>query len=147
MSDFDGRMISVDGCVHFYPQWLFLQLKRINKTFCRLSPPLPILERDKESGFFRILPTAITALKPLWEMAHFNPYRKLRAFSPGFSAGRSKDSGYKGLLDLLLTGMPLNKAEMDRYEDDLQFTRLSSEHRRQQVDEALRQVRARRPAA
>lgn len=98
------RMIGVDGRVHAYPEWLFVMFWRTNRRLVK-SGAAPILERPRKSPYLKILPVAIAVLKPLFDLANYNPRRRLHAFDPSFFSGKPRRCGRKGLADLLACGI------------------------------------------
>jgi hypothetical protein len=78
-------MIGLDGEVRDYPKFFFLKLKAINRNFSAAG--MEILARDRETGYWRILP-AIVALREILETLYYNPDRKLRSSRFQLVSGR-----------------------------------------------------------
>jgi len=131
-------MVGMDGVLHTYPEWFYLLLKGMNRQLVR-SNAAPILGRTGDRRHLTILPLAVAVLRPLLEdVPHYSPVRRVKAFNPGFRSGRPHRSGRRGLLDLLECGIDhaVARRYLDQCAEDLEYTRLSEEHRRALVEEA-----------
>jgi hypothetical protein len=109
---------------------------------------LHLLERDPPTGKYRIQ-ARILGLMPLWDGPDFRSDRHYRAFDPGYQRACSKNSGYASSFLKALgkdcSGLVNPASERtQRYEADLEHSRLSDEFRRVQVDEVVRAVKAKR---
>jgi hypothetical protein len=131
-ASFDGRMIGMNGQVLTYPRWFFAivintqrRLNAIAKT--KRKSALRVLERDKPTGFWRVLPEIRRQLGPLLELPNYNPYRRLACMDPGFHSGRPKHCGRRGLIDLLESGIDDTRLESARCQADLDDARISRE--------------------
>lgn len=140
IDDFDGRMIGLDGEVRHYPRWLFVRLDAMHRAFKR-NEGIPLLERDDASGLWRMLP-ALRSFRDLWEGPAFRLAASARAIDPGFYSGRSHDSGYRSLWDLILGGIDPTRRDIRACEADLEHTRTSRELTRQLVADVRRRRRA-----
>lgn len=130
-------MIGIDGVVHTYPEWFFLLLKGTNRQLVR-SNAAPILGRERKSEHIRILPLAVPVLRPLLEdVPDYRPIRT-KASNPAIRSDRPRGSGRHGLLHLLECGIDraVNRRYLDQCAENLEYTRLSEEHRRALVEEA-----------
>lgn len=132
-------MIGLDGEVRHYPKWLFLRLYGMHRQFKREG--VALLERDDATGLWRMLST-LRSFRDLWDTPQFNPARMPRAIDPGFQSGRSRDSGYRSVWDLILGGIDPARADIRACEADLDHTRTSAERTRQMVAEVRRKRRA-----
>jgi len=109
---------------------------------------LHLLDRDRPTGKFRIK-KRVFELMPLWDGPDFRSDRCYRAFDPSYQRACSKDSGYASSFLKALgkdcSGLVNPASERtQRYEADLQHSRLSDEFRRAQIDDVIRAVKAKR---
>lgn len=137
-------MIGPDGMEHYYPAWLFEQLKRMDDNFRRSTEgKVRLLRRDSETGLWAIQKETITLLLPLWELPAFNPHARIHAIDPFYSSGKSRDSGRRGLIDLLMTGTQQDTRKLQDNASELDDSRMSAERTRQIV----REVKSKRRVA
>lgn len=148
---FDGRMIGPQGRVVTYPRWFYLVLIQAHKHLVRTArerslvlgvtvAPVRILARDKQSGFWRVLPEAYHQLAALLESPNYRPRRSLRAFDPGYKSGRPRRCGRRGLIALFESGIDPTRGEIEQCEADLEHSRIS-EVRLAQILEEAQQLR------
>lgn len=142
---FDGRMIGLQGEVVTYPQWFFALLINTQRRLVRVAkkqqrPAAMILERDKPTGFWRVLPEVKVQLGSLLDLPNYNPRRTMRAFDPGFHSGRARHCGRRGLIGLLESGIDTNRRDMQQCEADLEDSRRSAVR----VSQIVSEVRAKR---
>ena len=135
--DFDGMVLNPYGVEIDLPFWVFKRLKKLH-----------LLERDPAGGMRRIQ-ARVFGLMDLWEGPDFRPDRRFRAFDPGYQRACSKDSGYSSAFLKALgrdcSGLVNPAVERTHnFESDLEHSRLSDEYSRAQVDEMLREVKAKR---
>ena len=112
---FDGRMIGLKGEVVTYPKWFFLILQNSQRILDRKAKangavPIRIIERDHESGFFRVLEPVREQLGPFLELPDYR-INDLKALDPSFQSGKARISGRRGLVDLLETGIAARKED------------------------------------
>lgn len=74
--------------------------------------PLKIIERDRQTGFYRVTREAFRQLDPLLQFPRFRPLG-LKAIDLGYQSGRARGSGRKGLIDLLEIGIPRKERHVD----------------------------------
>jgi len=135
-------MIGLDGLIHEYPRFLFLALHGADRYF-RREYDTPLLARDRITGLWRILPVVVEMFRPLWELPHFNPARKMRCIEIG-QAGKPKRTGRKGLLDMLECGIDTSRRMIEDSKEQLEHTRKSQVRMRQIVADARKKRRAKR---
>jgi hypothetical protein len=82
--DFDGKVLNPHGVEIDLPFWVFKRLKKLH-----------LLERDRETGLRRILPS-VFGLMDLWDGPDFRPDRRYRAFDHGWQRACPKECGYSG---------------------------------------------------
>lgn len=144
-SVFDGRMLGLNGQVVTYPQWFFALLVNAQRRLVRVAKEqrresVRILERDKPTGFWRVLPEVKNQFGDLLNVPNHNPRRIVRAFNPAFHSGRPRHCGRRGLIDLLESGVDTMRGETARCEADLEDARLSQVR----VNQIVSEVKARR---
>ncbi len=137
--EFDGRVLNPAGVEIDLPFWVFKRLKKLH-----------LLERDRVSGRRRIS-RHVFGLMALWEGPDFRPDRRLRAFDPGYQRACPQDSGYASAFLKALgrdcSGLANPAVERTHaMQADLNHTRLSDEHKRVQVDEAIRAAKSKHTA-
>ena len=145
-SAFDGRMIGLYGKVVVYPQWFFALLINTQRRLSRIAneigkPVVKIVERDKPSGLWQVLPAVKEQLGDLLDLPNYNPRRALRAFDPSYHSGRPRHCGRRGLIDLLESGIDETRDLIRECEADLEITRMSQVL----VQQLLEEVRQSRP--
>jgi hypothetical protein len=152
---FDGRMIGLQGQVVTYPQWFFAVILNTQRRLIRMAKektlltgrrhePVRVVQRDKLTGFWRLLPEIKNQLGALLNLPHHYPNKTIRALDPGYDSGRPRNCGRRPLIDLLEYGIDTTRREMRECEADLNDSRISDTGARQIVNE----VKARRkPAA
>ena len=135
--DFDGTVLNPFGVEIDLPLWVFKRLKRLH-----------LLERDRPTGKMRIRKSVFGVMQ-LWDGRDFRPYRRFRAFDPGYQQARPRDSGYASsflkALGRNCSGLAAPAIERTHnYESHLDHSRLSDECRRAKIDELLNTVKAKR---
>lgn len=142
---FDGRMLGLNGQVVTYPQWFFAFLVNAQRRLSRIAweqnlLPVRIIERDKPTGFWRVLPEVKNQFRDLLDIPNYNPRRTVRAFNPAFHSGKPRHCGRRGLIDLLESGIDVMRRETAQCEADLEDARLSQVR----VNQIVSEVKARR---
>lgn len=143
---FDGRMIGLNGQIVIYPQWFFAVLINAQRRLVRIAKEqqleiVRIIERDKPTGFWRVLPEVKSQLGDLLDIPNCNPRKTVRAFNPAFHSGRPRHCGRRGLIDLLDSGIDTTRRETAQCEADLEDARLSQVL----VNQIISEVKDRRP--
>ena len=153
------NLIGLDGLVHIYPEWFYCLLYGTHRRAKRrfnvaqrqgyTGPFLPLLHRDKKTGYWRITPEAAAQLTPLLSTPHFNPRRQLHAC--GLASGGGRTVG-KGLGDLLECGIDASvvRRELDLLARDLDATPLPGRTKQLEDDEVnkmIRELKAKRRCA
>jgi len=108
-------MIGLKGEIVRYPRWFFLILANSQRILDRKakkggSAPIKIIERDRETGFFRVLEPVREQLGPFFELPDYRMHQ-LKAFDPSFQSGKARVSGRRGLFGLLEKGIDGERKE------------------------------------
>jgi hypothetical protein len=145
-SVFDGRMLGLQGQVVTYPRWFYFviynaqrRLDRVAREDKRLA--IKIIERDKPTGFYQVLPEVKRQLADLLDIPNYNPRKTLRAFDPSYHSGRPMHCGRRGLIDLLESGIDTTRQDIAQCEADLEDARFS----KVRVNQIVTEVKERRP--
>jgi hypothetical protein len=144
-SVFDGRMLGLHGQVVTYPRWFYFVLYNAQRRLDRIAeedkrPAIKIIERDKSTGFYQVLPEVKRQLADLLAIPNYNPRKTVRAFNPAFHSGRPRHCGRRGLIDLLETGIDTTRQNIAQCEADLEDTRFS----KVRVNQIVTEVKKRR---
>jgi hypothetical protein len=126
---FDGRMIGLQGQVVTYPQWFFAVILNTQRRLIRIAKektlltgrrhePVRVVQRDKLTGFWRVLPEIKNQLGALLNLPYHYPNKTIRALDPGYYSRRP-------LIDLLECGINTTRCEMRECEADLNDSRIS----------------------
>jgi len=113
--EYPGVMLNPHGKLIDAPFWVFARLEKLN-----------LLERDRQSGIFRIQKVAIPLME-IFDGPDFRPGLPIRAYDPGRIRVRCDDSGYRGAFMAILgrdcAGLPHKAVEQTReLESDLDHT-------------------------
>jgi hypothetical protein len=136
------------------PQWFFALILNAQRRLIRTAgekslaigkhiEPVRIVQRDKSTGFWRVLPEVKVQFGSLLDLPNYNPRRRMHAFDPSFSSGRPRHCGRRGLIDLLESGIDTTRQELRQCEADLEDSRRSD----MRVNQIVREVTARRKQA
>ena len=151
---FDGRMIGLQGQVVTYPQWFFAVILNTQRRLIRIAKekthltgrrhePVRVVQRDKLTGFWRVLPEIKNQLGALLNLPHHYPNKTIRALDPEFYSVRPRNYGRRPLIDLLECGIDTARREMLECEADLEDSRRSGIR----VNQIMREVKKRRKQA
>jgi hypothetical protein len=105
-SVFDGRMLGLHGQVVTYPRWFYFFIYNAQRRLDRIAkkdkrPAIKIIERDKPTGFYQVLPEIKRQLADLLDIPNYRPRKSLRAFDPSYHSGRPRHCGGRGQRRLL----------------------------------------------
>jgi hypothetical protein len=142
---FDGRMLGLSGEVVTYPQWFFTILLNAQRRLNRIAKEqkreaVKIIERDKPTGLWQVLPEVKSQLGDLLDIPNYRPRKSLRAFDPSYSSGRPRHCGRRGLIDLLESGIDTTRQDIAQCEADLEDARRS----KVRVNQIVAEVKKRR---
>jgi hypothetical protein len=144
-SVFDGRMLGLQGEVVKYPRWFYFVIYNAQRRLDRIAkedkrPAVKIIERDKPTGLYQVLPEVKRQLADLLDIPNHNPRKNLRAFDLGYHSGRPRHCGRRGLIDLLESGIDMTRQEIAQCEADLEDSRRSQVR----VNQIIAEVKKRR---